>query len=217
MKYLSVILAVLTLLAVPASAQLTNEKMMKIVMRDTTPGIPDSAFIKKPKTLYRMGRTYGRIEEMPDRREGVHGLMVVAEPKAWMINLADSSGKLIIDPGPTFDFRASIARADFKKQVQPLKDFEFGTEYNFLKLNKADSGIEMVAGKNYDKLQLTIEGYTIVLLSQMGKQQPFRVTITKGAEIDCQYDYDEYQIGLAPDMKLFEPPSWVKIGAAGKQ
>lgn len=90
-----------------AHGQLTSNKMMKIVTRDTSPGTPAASFGAKPKTLYRMGETYGRSEEMPDPPERIHGLMVIAEPKVWMINLWDKTGRLIIDPGPTYVFRAS--------------------------------------------------------------------------------------------------------------
>jgi hypothetical protein len=216
MKSFLAIFVVLGLMSPPAHAQLSNDKMMKIVIRDTSPGLPDTAFICKPKTLYRMSHTYGRIEELADRKEGIHGLLVVAEPKAWMINLADSSGRMVVDPGPTYNFRASIAKADFKKQVQPLQDFEFGTEYDYLQSHRAKGGKEVINGKTYDKLSVDVDGYTIVLLSQKGKWQPFRVIITKGTDIDTQYDYDEYQIDLAPNLELFKPPSWVRIAGSGK-
>lgn len=211
MKFLATILAVIILAGSTANAQLAIDRMMKIVIRDTSPGSSDSAFVRKPKTLYRMSHTYGRIEESPGRVPGVHGLLIVAEPKIWIVNLADSTARMSIDQGPNLEFRASIARADFKNQIQPLKEFEFGTEYDFLQSRKAVAGKEKVNGKTYDKLSLDIEGYTIVLLSQKGKWQPFRVTITKGGLVDCQYDYDEYKGNLPPDMTLFEPPKWVKI------
>ena len=80
-----------------AHGQLTSNRMMKVVTRDTAPNTPSGSFPSKPKTLYRMGETYGRLEEMPDSDQGIHGLIVVAEPKVWMINLWDKTGRLILD------------------------------------------------------------------------------------------------------------------------
>ena len=194
-----------------AHGQLTSNKMMKIVTRDTSPDTPADSFGAKPKTLYRMGETHGRSEEMPDPDNGIHGMMVIAEPKVWMINLWDKTGRLIIDPGPTYVFRASIVPPDRRNQRPPLQDFEFGREYDFLRLHKATRSQEWVRGTQYDALSVSLEGYAITLLSTAGKDRPFRVTVRKAGQVVCQYDYDEYKTDLAPQMDLFTPPDNVRI------
>jgi hypothetical protein len=200
-----------------AHAQLKSNTMMKIVTRDTSPDMPPDSFGAKQKTLYRMGETFGRSEELPEPGQGIHGLMVIAEPKLWMINLWDKTGRLIIDPGPTFVFRASIIPPDGRNQRPPLRDFEFGREYSFLGQHKATHLQETMRGKQYDALSVSLEGYTIKLLSTSGKEQPFRVSVWKDGQIVCQYDYDEYKIDLAPQMDLFTPPANVKISETLKQ
>ena len=213
MKKIGIILAVLCFVACPSHAQLVSNKMMKIVVRDASPDTPSTSFGAKPKTLYRMGDTYGRSEELPDPENAIHGLMVIAEPKLWMINLLDKTGRLITDPGPTFVFRAPIIPPAGRNQEAPLADFELGREYDFLHQHKAKKGQRVLNGKKYDMLTLSLEGYDIILFSQEGKQEPFRVIVTKGSTLVCQYEYDEYKTGLAPQMDLFEPGKDIRITA----
>jgi hypothetical protein len=201
----------LCLAAGAAHGQLTSNKMMQIVTRDTSPNTPSASFGAKPKTLYRMGATYGRSEEMADPVQGIHGLMVIAEPRVWMVNLWDKTGRLIIDPGPTFVFRASIVPPEGRNQRPPLRGFEFGREYDFLRQHHATNSMETVDGKQYDALSVSLEGYGIKLLTTPGKEQPVRVIVRKSGRIMCQYDYDEYKTDLPPQMDLFTPPVNVKI------
>ncbi len=53
-----------------------------------------------------------RIEEALDAANGIHGIVVVDEPKIWMANLYDKTGRLIIDPGPTYFAKAPIVGTD---------------------------------------------------------------------------------------------------------
>jgi len=192
-------------------AQLSSNKMMKIVTRCTAPDVPATSFGAQPKTLYRLGETYGRSEEVPDPNMRLHGLMVIAEPKVWMINLWDKTGRLIIDPGPTFVFRAPVLSPEQPNQQPSLRDFEFGTEYDFLRSHGAREEKVTLGEKTFDKLSLSLEGYTITLLSHQGTQRPYRVIVLKGDKIIDQYDYDEYTRDLEPQMDLFEPPRDVRI------
>ena len=211
MKHLTALLMALSLLAHSSYGQLSTQKMMKIVTRDISIDIRRVSFGAEPKTLYRMGRTYGRLEEMPDPQKGLHLLTVVAEPRVWMINLMEGRGRLIIDPGPTCLFSAPIIPPEDSQQMAPLGDFEFGTEYDFMQSHQATMTEDIVSGKTYDKSSLSLDGYTITLLSHQGKQQPFRVTVRKGKTVVCQYEYDEYETDLIPDMDLFKPPNEVEI------
>jgi len=191
--------------------QLKSDKMMKIVFHDSSPDTPPSSFGAKPKTIYRMGDKYGRLEEMPDPDQKLQELIISAEPKMWMINLWDKTGRLLVDPGPKFVFHAPIISPDEKNQKPPMETFEQGKEYDFLRAHKARESQETIDGKVYDKLSLSSEGYMITLLSYKGQQKPFRVTIRKAGKIVTQMDYDEYVADLPPQMELFEPPEDVKM------
>ena len=79
MKKTGLILICLCVCAGEAQAQLTTNRMIKIITRDTTPDVPKDSFAAQPKTLYRIGTTYARREEQPDNEMGTHGLIIVAE------------------------------------------------------------------------------------------------------------------------------------------
>src|SRR6266487_825791 len=124
-------LIIMALLVLPASvawaAECAPEKMVRIVTRDATPGIDPQSFPALPKTLYRLGNGRGRVEEMPDASRGVHGLIVVNEPDAWIVNLHDKSGRHVVDPGPGLIFRAPILDGGGELPA-PLRELEFGCE-----------------------------------------------------------------------------------------
>ncbi len=93
------------------------------------PDVPRVSFAARPKTLYRVGDNFGRIEEELDPDRNVQGLTIVTEPKIWVINLRNKTGLFMIDPGPLYVFRAPVIPPGRPGQEQPLKDFEFGREY----------------------------------------------------------------------------------------
>jgi hypothetical protein len=70
--------------------------------------IAADSFSAKPKTFWRASNLYCRIDEEPDPERGIHGRMVINEPDAWLVNLADNSAKHLLDRGPTFNFRLHI-------------------------------------------------------------------------------------------------------------
>ena len=84
-----------------APAQEVPKTMTKITTKVVEPK-PTSSFLAQGKTMWRAGTKYARIEEAPDTANGIHGLLIVNEPDAWMINLFEKSGRHMVDPGPTF-------------------------------------------------------------------------------------------------------------------
>src|SRR5207249_2734116 len=92
----------------PCRADCVPEKMVKVVLRDVTPGIDRASFAAKPRTLYRWGSKYGRTEEALDSRLKIHGLIVVNEPDLFMVNLATRTGQHIVDTGGPYHFHAPI-------------------------------------------------------------------------------------------------------------
>lgn len=123
----------------------------------------------------------------------------------------DKTGRLSIDPGPTFVVHACILAPGEKDQKSALQDFEFGKEYDFLSSHHAAESQETVDGKEYDKLSLSLEGYSIFLWSQKGKQQPLRVSVAKDGKLLQQIDYDEYVSGIPFQTQLFQPSADIKI------
>lgn len=211
MKKILLLLGACFLAANASNAQIEPVKMTKIITRDTSPDVPRTSFAAKPRTIYRVGATYGRVEEQPDPDHDLQGLIIVAEPKIWFINLMDKTGRFMMDPGPSYVFRAPVIPPEGPGRKQRLKDFEYGREYEFLHSNHATRGREVLDGKPYDKLYLAIDGFKIALLSHSGEERPYRLTVTKGQKLVLQIDYDCYQRDLEPQMTLFEPPKNIQI------
>jgi hypothetical protein len=211
MKKILLLLGACFLIAHTSHAQSESVKMIKIITRDTSPDVPRTSFAAKPRTIYRIGETYGRVEEELDPDHNTQGLIIISEPKIWIMNLRDKTGRFMIDPGPSYVFRAPVIPPEGSGQEQPLKDFEYGREYEFLHSNHATHGKEILDGKSYDKLYLTIDGFTISLLSYSGEERPYRVTVIKGQKLVLQVDYDYYKRDLEPQMTLFELPKNIQI------
>src|SRR5260370_32539241 len=79
------------------------ETMTKLVVRLESPDIPSTSFAAQPKTMYRAGTRYCRIEEWPDIANNIHGLIVINEPDVWLVNRLDKTARHQVDPGPTFN------------------------------------------------------------------------------------------------------------------
>ncbi len=211
MKKILILLGACFLIAHTTHAQAASVKMTKIITRDTSPDVPKTSFAAKPITLYRIGETYGRVEEEPDPDHNIQGLVIVSEPKIWIINLRDKTGRFLTDPGPYHVFHAPVIPPEEPGQEQLLKDFEYGREYEFLRSRHATRSQEILDGKLYDKLYLTIDGFKISLLSHAGEERPYRMTIVKEQGLVLQVDYDYYKRDLEPQMTLFEPPKNVQL------
>ncbi len=88
----------------PQTAIVPTEMTNMIVQMSGT-DIPTDSFAAKPKVIWRASNQYCRIDEEPDTAN-IHGRMIINEPDAWLINLADSTARHIVDKGPTLQIPA---------------------------------------------------------------------------------------------------------------
>jgi hypothetical protein len=202
----------------------TNETMTKIVHRDISTNLLLSSFAAQPRTLYRMGEKYNRLEEAPDPVLGIHGLIIINEPDAWMINLMDKTGTHMVDGGPTYvvhDYIVSPpdpikSQAEFQAfETNSISGFEFGKEMEFLKKHKAKkSGPLSIDGVSCDRYELPIDGYLIELFAKNGTETPFQLKVSKEQTQISYLRYDTYRTDLQPDLSLFKPPAGIEISEA---
>jgi len=202
----------------------TNQTMTKIIYRDISTNILSNSFAAQPRALYRMGEKYNRSEEAPDPVLGIHGLIIINEPDAWMINLMDKTGTHMVDGGPTYvvhDYIVSPpdpnkSQAEFKAfKTSSISGFEFGKEMEFLKKHKAKkSGPLSISGVSYDRYELTIDGYSIEMLAKNGTEIPYQLKISKEQSQISYLQYDTYRTDLQPDLSLFKPPAGIEISEA---
>ena len=196
--------------------------MTKIVHRDISTNHLLSSFAAQPRTLYRMGEKYNRSEEAPDPVLGIHGLIIINEPDAWMINLMDKTGTHMVDGGPTYVVHDCIVSPRNKSQAElqafkasSISGFEFGKEMEFLKKHKAKkSGSLSIDGVSCDRYELPIDGYLIELFAKNGTEIPYQLKISKEQSQISYLQYDTYRTDLQPDLSLFKPPAGIEISEA---
>jgi len=190
--------------------------MTKIVFRNIRPDIAPDSFGAQPKTLYRVGDKYWRIEEVPDPAGGIHTLRITREPDAWVINLLDKTARHFIDPGPTFFARLPIILTlKAESQADPGKEFqdlEFGNEVRFFRGHKArDLGLRKVEEKDCNALAIKSGGREATLLLDPDTGKPVEMEVTKDGKPDFSIRYLSYETDLPFDPSLFEPPQGLKI------
>lgn len=205
------------LLTASLLAQQPPKTMTKMVVQLQAPDVPAESFAAKPKTLIRAGTQYCRTEEEPDPDQGIHGLMIVNEPDAWMVNLETKSAQHMVDPGPTFNCRMPIFAArlsgvpeDEAKQIGAL---EFGYELEFFKSKGAigkPGGV--LQTKETTAYKLNFGDSTLALFTYGTPERPLAAAWLRGEKHDIFW-YSGY--GQADfDPKLFAKPDHVKIEEA---
>ena len=127
-----------TLLLAVALDQSSPKTMTKLIVRFESPDAPPFSFPALPKTMYRAGTRYCRIEELPDPEHGIHGLIVINEPDIWLANRQNKTVRHQTDPGPTFNCRLPMfieheAQQSALNTGNPLEGLEFGRELAFFK------------------------------------------------------------------------------------
>src|SRR5215468_11065783 len=118
-----ILFTALVCVRVTGAAEPAAPPMTKIVARLISPLVPSDSFAAKPKTLYRAGDSYARIEMEADTARGVQELVVISEPDLWVINLLDRTVKHELDKGPTYLVHCPILPTDGPAEFSRL---EFG-------------------------------------------------------------------------------------------
>jgi hypothetical protein len=142
-----------------------------IVQMSGTDIAPDS-FSAKPKTFWRASNRYCRIDEEPDPARNIHGRMVINEPDAWLVNLADNSAKHLLDRGPTFNCRLPIFAFDRETVQSKVGELEVGKELEFFRAN----GAKLIEGPKLefkaDYFEVTIGDSVLRLVERSDIQAP---------------------------------------------
>lgn len=198
------------LLAAPVAqaAECAPERMVRVVFRNDTPGVDRASFAAKPRTLYRLGERYGRVEEELNPATGHHLLIVVAEPDVWMTDLAAGKGQHVVDPGPTFEFRAPI----FVTQGLPpvFGRLETGCELDFVATYAPVAvGKVTVEGVALDRHQVSVGRDRIEILVRPDGRQVVSVAHYRDERPLTVLRYLDYAVDLPPNMALFAKPPGV--------
>jgi hypothetical protein len=208
-------LALLTLLVTAphvASAECAPERMVRVVFRDATPGLDPGSFEAQPKTLYRLGSRYGRMEEMPDPKQGIHGLIVVDEPDIWMINLGTKTGQHIVDKGEPYHFHASILGGPDSPGF--VRDFEFGCELAYMKERSISPEIVPIETRKLESYRVSDGSVTLTLAFDPTIKKPAIAALYENGKLVTFLKYLSYDNNLEPDLSLFKVPPGIELTEA---
>src|SRR5205823_270068 len=178
-------------------------KVLRVVTTFESPNVPDGAFPRKPKTLYRLGEKYGRMEEELDEERNIHGLIVVSEPDVWMVNLADHTGKHVVDTGESVIFHAPLVD---RAQSKLWSQFEFGCEVEFMKAVGAEAE-KLPSGET--RFTHSAEGVTATL-TMKADGRPAKVEI-RTAEEPYAIRYLAFETIDSPPASLFTKPQGIRF------
>jgi hypothetical protein len=186
-----------------AYADCIPAQMTKISFANIIPGVATGEFAAQPKTLYRLGAKYGRIEEAPDTANGIHGLIVVSEPDVWIANRIQKTGQHIVDTGAPYYFRAPIYSSPDSTFFAAM---EFGCELVYITSAGAKDPTSVTEGSRVLRQYEAHRGNeTISLLVDAQTDTPREVRFVRAGKQVFAVRYIEYQT-LETDPGLFRKP-----------
>lgn len=198
-------------LTYPVQSQEVPRAMTKVTTKIVEPKPEPGSFAAQPKTIWRAGTKYARTAEARDPQNHIHGLAIINEPDAWMINLLDKSARHYIDPGPTFNVHLPVFEQPSSGGKTKLNELEFGKEIEFFAKNDAkDLAGEMIDGKPTIRHEVTFSGGSVVLWTDAKSKKPVRISLIQGAQRQT-IAYIAYDDELAFDPTLFQFPTGIAV------
>lgn len=187
------------------------QKLVRLVVRNISPGLAAAAPQAQPRVIYRQGAIYLRSEESPDPQRG-QPIVVIAEPDIWMFNPATGTGQHQTDPGPELVVRAPVL--PLSPDLPPaFRTLEYGCEYDFLM--RANSQVlrqDIPWGETRATMRQVVEGEHVVsILLNERRQTPLLVAYAKAGRTLVLIRYDDYRTELPDRPALFARPSQMRI------
>ncbi|MDQ2659158.1 MAG: hypothetical protein M3Y03_01935 [Verrucomicrobiota bacterium] len=195
-----------------AAAKESEPPMTKIVTQIFQINLVGDSVSTSPKTLYLAGTKYMRLEEEPDKGAGTQQLVVTNEPDSWAINLADKTGRHVVDEGPKFDIHAPIFWTSSGQVESDFVDLEFGSEMKFFGGGRA-AVLEprKIDGKSYKALSIKTGPHEVILFLDQKTGKPFQIDLHKFGRLVSYVRYLSYQTKLPFKEPLFLPPKDVQL------
>jgi len=184
-------------------------KMIHAIVQMSGSDIPPDSFFNKPKVFWRASNRFCRVDEESDPERGIHGRLVVNEPDAWLINLADNTAKHVLDTGPTFNCRLPIFAMDQDMAKTKIGELEIGRELEFFQANGAKliEGPKLQFETKYYELQ--VGDSTLRLVERVDIHAPIMIGLAHGGKM---YKARYLLWGEVPFKEdLFAKPTGLKI------
>ncbi len=190
-------------------------KVLKIVTVDASPSTSKAELASQPKTLYRRGARYARIEELPDRQNRIHGLIIVAAPDSWMINLADRSARHMVDPDPEPVVKIPAFNPPDRTFPKELSALELGCEDAFFSGYKSPYTELKRDGSVFYKQAVGFGDWKVVLVRRSKGGVPDMLFLFKDEQIRTVLKFISYEAIEKPDPLLFQKPDGLTTSEAG--
>ena len=182
--------------------------MTKVVVRLSGPHIKAGSIAAMPKTIYRAGPHYARIEDPPDARQGIEKLTIIAEPDAYSVNLIDKKGTHAIDQGGSDDVHLPVV-FDPTRKLTSLNHLEFGDEFSFFQSHGATKiPGPIINSKPTDAYQLKSDDGTATLVVRGGTHTPVLLS-WQTKDGTYRYEYITYQ-QMPFNPALFAKPKGIR-------
>ena len=190
----------------------TPGKMTHAIVQMSGTDIAADSFFSKPKIFWRASNQYCRIDEEPDPEKGIHGRLIVNEPDAWLVNLADNTAKHVLDTGPTFNCKLPIFALDEEMVKSKVGELEIGRELDFFHANGAKliEGPKLQFEANY--YELKIGDSVLRLVERVDIHAPILIALMRGDKVYKARYILWGEVPFKPD--LFAKPVGVKIEEA---
>jgi hypothetical protein len=168
--------------------------MTRIVTRDVTPGLDPTSFGALPRTLYRVGTTHVRVEELPDPEDKVHLMIVRTGTDAWMVDRMNKTVK---------HHKDLPAKATVPVFARAGADLELGHEIEWMKKN--DVTPDKAGAYRVKRGDVLIE-----LIAKNGV--PHEIHFWDTAKKPLLFlRYDKYERNLPAKMELFQVPPGMQV------
>jgi hypothetical protein len=156
--------------------------MIHAIVQMSGTDIPTDSFFTKPKIFWRASNQYCRVDEEPYPEKGIHGRLVVNEPDAWLVNLADNTAKHVIDPKPTLNCRLPVFSIDESTAKGAIGELEIGREHDFFQTHGATlvDGPKLLFKANYYELE--IGDAVLRLVERADNHAPVLIRLLRGVK-----------------------------------
>jgi len=192
-----------------ATAELSLKEMLYIVYRIESPELAPTHFGAQPRSLWRVGTRYLRMEEPHNPETGLHLLFISRAPDTWMIDLRSRRTKHVIDPGPGIDVHVLIIAS---MPPGKLKKLEFGNELSFFRRHGAS--VRPVPDQpSMSEWLLSLDGFKLALQVQSGNR-PRYLRVEQPDKRTYTIVYVQYERQPHIDWQRFELPAGLIIEKA---
>jgi hypothetical protein len=191
------------------------ERLVRLVVRNVSPGLPASDARAQPRVIYRRGAMLLRTEELPDPgRNGQTALFIISEPDIWAVDLSTRNGRHSTDPGPSFEVHAPVL--PLTQSLPPLfRTLEFGCEAAFVAANAPQPQRVVPWGETTAALHsVTVGDQTVALLMDNRRATPLLISYVRQGKPVWVVRYDDYRADLPDRPDLFQPSRAFKFQEA---